>query len=85
MSSFFRRAGRWAVALPVAALVAACQDSITVGRPAPSSPSAAQVAEAGATHVCERRNPPIRRDDLDIERFQHREEGRELGVQERRH
>ena len=49
MSSFTRRAGRWAAALPVAALVAACQDSITVDGPAPSGARAAQVAEAGAT------------------------------------
>ena len=49
MSSFSRRAGRWAAAFSVAALVAACQDSITVDGPAPSSARAAQVAEAGAT------------------------------------
>ena len=49
MSSFTRRAGRWAAALSAAALVAACQASITVDAPAPAGARAAQVAEAGAT------------------------------------
>jgi len=49
MSSFSRRVTRWAAALPMATLVAACHDSITVARPTPSNASVVKATEPGAT------------------------------------
>ena len=50
MSSYFRRAGRWAGVL-IVALVAACQDSATLV--APSDPSAARAAKADTVATVE--------------------------------
>jgi len=49
MSSFSHRVARLAAALPMAALVAACHDSIAAARPTPSSASVVKATELGAT------------------------------------